>query len=336
MSEELGRLAIVEELGAQLAAGFRRRESSLLRRPALRVAALAAAAGVGAGVVLVTQLSGGPSEAQAAAARVLTTAAAQVVAHPGAMPRPDQFLFVRWRDTYLTPVRTAASAPLALGELRAPKALVTTTGWTSWSVTRVGNTGGRVLSVTFPTAAARALWVRLGRPRLGFVPAGIVKITPVEAIPVGRVSLRIRQLLRFPADPRTIAARWFGGESAANVISDIPNIEELPLRANLRAAIYRALTLVPGITFVGSARTLDGRVGNVIGTPDGVVRSDLIIDPDTGGLLGTRTVVLDAKAIDLPKGTVFAQQIIVRRAITNRPAPPAAKPSAPSPPAPKR
>jgi hypothetical protein len=46
--------------------------------------------------------------------------------------------------------------------------------------------------------------------------------------------------------------------------------------------------------------------------------------------------VLDAKAIDLPKGTVFAQQIIVRRAITNRPAPPAAKPSAPSPPAPKR
>jgi hypothetical protein len=76
-------------------------------------------------------------------------------------------------------------------------------------------------------------------------------------------------------------------------------------------------------------------VGNAIGTPDGVVRSDLIIDPATGGLLGTRTVVLDARAVDLPRGSVFAQQVIVRRAVTNRPAPPAQKPSAPSPPPPR-
>jgi hypothetical protein len=335
VSEELGRLAIVQELGAQLTAGFARRERSRLQRPAGRALAVTAAVVVGAGVALAARLGGGASDAQAAAKRVLRSAAAQVVAHPGALPRPGQFLFVRWRAAYLTPVRNQANTPLALGELRAPKALVTTTGWTAWSVTRVGDTGGRVLSVRFPTTAAHALWVRLGRPSFDVSEPGIVKMTPVAQIPVGAVSLSIGRLLHFPSDPHLIAARWFAGESAANVLSDIPNIEELPLRADLRAAIFRALTLVPDISFVGRARTLDGRVGNAIGTPDGVVRSDLIIDPATGGLLGTRTVVLDARAVDLPRGSVFAQQVVVARAVTNLPAPPAQKPSAPSPRSPR-
>ena len=59
MSEELANLPILEELGAQLVAGFRRRETGRLRRPLVRFAALAVAAAVGAGAVLVSELGGG-------------------------------------------------------------------------------------------------------------------------------------------------------------------------------------------------------------------------------------------------------------------------------------
>jgi hypothetical protein len=143
--------------------------------------------------------------------------------------------------------------------------------------------------------------------------------------------MSVHQILSSPADPRVIATRWFGRASAFNVISDIPNIEELPLSAKLRAAIYRAMTLLPGITLVGPARTLDGRVGTAIGANAGIVRVELIIDRASGGLLGTRTVVTNTKsanrprgtvAYDLPSGTVIFQQVVERQAITDRPGPP--------------
>lgn len=319
MSEDLTGLPIVEELGAALVAGFRRRETGRTRRPALREGALAAAAAVAGAILLTTQLGGGPTQAQAAAVRVLRSAAATLEAHPAALPRRGQFLFVRWRYVYLTPVRAGADTPLPIAALGSPKALVRATGWTSWSTTRAGETGGRVLGVSFPTVAARALWVRLGRPRLGVTPVAAVAITPVSRIPVGRISLSVRRLISFPANPRTIATRWFAGESAVNVISDIPVIEELPLPAKLRAAIYRALTLVPGIAFVGRARTLDGRVGTAIGTPGPVVRSDLIIDPRNGSVLGIRTVATNPEVTALPDGTVLFQQVTAERVITNRP-----------------
>jgi hypothetical protein len=86
-----------------------------------------------------------------------------------------------------------------------------------------------------------------------------------------------------------------------------------------------AIALVPGIRLEGPARALTGRVGVALGTPEGVVRSDVIIDPRTGSVLGGRTVVIDATVENLPAGTVVSQQSVVERAITNAPGPPRKK-----------
>ena len=51
--------------------------------------------------------------------------------------------------------------------------------------------------------------------------------------------------------------------------------------ADLRAALYKAAALIPGVTVTDRQTTIDGRKGVAIGIPssDGVTRTDVIIDP---------------------------------------------------------
>lgn len=74
--------------------------------------------------------------------------------------------------------------------------------------------------------------------------------------------------------------------------------------AELRAVLYKAAALIPGVTVVDRQATLDGRTGVAIGitAPDGAVRQDIIIDPTTGLLIGERHVALKATA-EFPAGT---------------------------------
>lgn len=66
--------------------------------------------------------------------------------------------------------------------------------------------------------------------------------------------------------------------------------------ADLRAALYQAAALIPGVTVVDSQATLDGQVGIAIGRVESnAVRYDIIIDPATGQLIGERTVTLTAQ-----------------------------------------
>jgi hypothetical protein len=320
MSDELMDLQILDELGAALVAGFRRREASWLRAPKVRFAAVATAAAIGAGAVLVSQLGGGGT-AQASAAQLLRAAANAAATAPARLPKPSQFLVVSWRTVYLAPVRSGPLTPLTIGQLRTPKAVVTEIGYDAWSATRTGQTNGRVLSVTFRSVAARALWVRLGRPRLGGQ-SGPMEIAPGSQIAIGRAGITPQQLLRLPAKARVIERRLFAGAGAANVLDYVSTIALYPIAPRLRAAVYRAMTLVPGIRFEGRARTLTGQVGIAFGAPAGAVRADLIIDPRTGGVLGNRTVVIDSTATGLPVGTVYFQQTVTERAITDSPRPP--------------
>ncbi|PSL52177.1 hypothetical protein B0I31_1144 [Saccharothrix carnea] len=63
--------------------------------------------------------------------------------------------------------------------------------------------------------------------------------------------------------------------------------------ADLRAALYRALTRLPGLEVTERQANLDGRVGIALGVDDGDRRHDIIIDPETGLFLGERQVVTD-------------------------------------------
>lgn len=75
--------------------------------------------------------------------------------------------------------------------------------------------------------------------------------------------------------------------------------------ADLRAAMYGALAQIPGVYLAEGEATLDGRTGVAIGRD---LHSDsysyqLLIDPATGLLIGTRTVQLDEGDF-IPAGTV--------------------------------
>jgi hypothetical protein len=65
------------------------------------------------------------------------------------------------------------------------------------------------------------------------------------------------------------------------------------LPADLRATMYRAMTFIPGVTVTEQFVTIDGRTGTAIGLDLGTrgdIRTDIVIDPRNGILIGERTL----------------------------------------------
>lgn len=76
--------------------------------------------------------------------------------------------------------------------------------------------------------------------------------------------------------------------------------------ADVRAALYRAAALIPGVTVTDGGTTLNGRHGVAIGRTEGAdgVRQELIIDPTDGSLIGERDVLTRGLGVE-PAGTVM-------------------------------
>lgn len=77
--------------------------------------------------------------------------------------------------------------------------------------------------------------------------------------------------------------------------------------ADLRAALYKAAAMIPGVKITEGQANLDGRTGVAIGRMEssGVTRrKEIIIDPDTGQLIGER-VVLTQDYGAIPAGTAI-------------------------------
>jgi hypothetical protein len=329
MSEELANLAILDELGAQLGAGFRRSEAGRVKRPAKRAAVLALAAAIGAGAVLATQAGdGGTTQAQAAA-RLLGTVARAAERQQTRLPGPRQFFFVAQRSTVLLPIGARAGL-LATRELHGPHARVVIDSWVAWSATRPGAVRTVLASMTFLTAAARERWVALGRPPLYRALVFSTRAQTVAAIGrriplAGSRSLTIAELLTLPADPGKLYRTVFRGLPASAAFDAAATLNLYPLRAPVRAALYRALARVRGIVAIGSPGSLAGRTVVALGVPDGGVEDEIILDPSTGAFVGSRTVTRASRADGLALGSVRSQTLIIERAITNRPAPPSGR-----------
>jgi hypothetical protein len=75
--------------------------------------------------------------------------------------------------------------------------------------------------------------------------------------------------------------------------------------ADLRAALYRALALLPGLQVTERVANLDGHQGTALGLTENGERHDLIIDPATGQYIGERTVHM-SDDYDLPPGTIVS------------------------------
>jgi len=84
----------------------------------------------------------------------------------------------------------------------------------------------------------------------------------------------------------------------------------------LRAAAYRVLARLDGVKLVGDVRDPLGRRGVGLDAPIGYTRdarTRLIINPRTGDVLATQTVVVhDTDGVDAAPGAVIGQTVYTR------------------------
>ncbi len=75
--------------------------------------------------------------------------------------------------------------------------------------------------------------------------------------------------------------------------------------ADLRAAIYKALALMPDIKITHRRANLHGRTGTAFGITFDNLRDEVIIDPDSGRYIGSRMVQVKNSPVGLKDGTVL-------------------------------
>jgi hypothetical protein len=87
--------------------------------------------------------------------------------------------------------------------------------------------------------------------------------------------------------------------------------------ADLRAALYRALALLPGLQVTEQVANLDGWQGAALGLSQSGSRHDLIIDPNTGQFIGSQTVIEDDKH-GVPPGTKVSYTSVSNPVVVDR------------------
>jgi hypothetical protein len=126
---------------------------------------------------------------------------------------------------------------------------------------------------------------------------------------LGRPGISLGDLAQLPADPAALRARLAelhrrGDPAATDAPKDLDpwlfqaasSLLNAPVSPEVRSAALRLLADLPGVTNAGSATDPLGRTGVAIAESSssplsGTVQRQLVIDPATGRLLATQTVV---------------------------------------------
>ncbi|TDP95141.1 CU044_5270 family protein [Labedaea rhizosphaerae] len=113
-----------------------------------------------------------------------------------------------------------------------------------------------------------------------------------------------------PRDPHKLLTDKYLGTNAGPALSrTITWLRSGLVPGDLRAAIYRALAMVPGIEITDNVANLDGHRGVAFGADTAGYRTDIVIDPATGQYIGFREV--DDGTLGMPKGTVHDSSSMV-------------------------
>jgi hypothetical protein len=290
--------------GTAIAPKKARRRLRLPRMGVRLVAIGALAAAIAAGVTVV-QSSGGtdrdgrprsvlpgvPAGPVANAAEALDRAAAAAEARPFTAPRPDQWTYVENRNT------SPSKGP---GGLATGGALKT-----------------RLQSQWRRADGKRSAWIVKGRLHTQDEPG---PLTPPSDYAT---------LAALPSDPDALL-RWayeemggLGGDTeegrrsmAFTMFNTILRDSVLPPK--VEAAIYRAMKTIPGVTLADDAVDVAGRPAMSVGrVQEGWLRSEVLLDRQTYGYLGERSIAIKdhtSKGLDgrfhVKRGTV---QIYVAR-----------------------
>ena len=132
-------------------------------------------------------------------------------------------------------------------------------------------------------------------------------------------------VLGLPLDPAALVKYLYatrqGGSASADEDAMVRIIDILRTGlapADKRAALFRALALIPGVEVTKQQATLNGQVGVALGRqdPSRDYRAEIIVDPKTGNMIGEREVLTQPRG-DVPSGTVI-KSTSVSVSIVNR------------------
>jgi hypothetical protein len=212
-------------------------------------------------------------------------------------------------------------------------------------LTVVGSRGGRKQSAHYLTSQSRTAYTAVdGRRPTWFVdrPGTLVRqlagpkgfeqpavggptsiwttnLAP-SAIPGSWQTPNVAWLRALPRDPVTLRERLYAdaaghGQSLDGevlvLVADVLRTGLVP--SDLRAALFRVLATVPGVKVQAGRTTVNGRTGVAIGRDEtaGVDRQEIVVDPETGQLIGERRVAI--RGVDgIRAGTVLGDTAVGR------------------------
>ncbi len=298
------------------------RRSVPRRTPMRLVAGLAAAAIVAVGIQVAQVATPEGRGTPSAAAQLLDRAATATIGAQDPVVGPSQYLKVTTLGTYLATVMDIESDGTGLSYLEAEKREVWIPG------------------------DPRAEWVmRVGprTPYLFFAPGDKEKLTGAEDPGTGHFQRAVdgkffgpdtdpagwqnpdREFLAgLPRDPAVLLDRihqdsgWdcatgdclgqgpSRDAEALTYAADVLRSGVVP--GDLRAALFRAVGLVPGVEVVDERANFEGRTGVAVGRvePSNGLRQEIIFDPDTGQVIGERDVTTRAGDDGIPVGAVVS------------------------------
>ena len=282
--------------------------------------------------------------AEPAAVKVLTTAAAAAARAPEPALGPGKYWYVRERGTRVGGNEDQFGTSKSF-HFRTP--YDNETWWAPDGESRTRQSFGRP---RFLSSADRDVWIANGRPEL---PGPIVHVDKESPSTSDRsdgwVPMTYEQIVELPTDlaqlSDVLSERLHAGQPNGSCptplgpdgrcphrpVTDLDRygaivflLTNYPLPAQLRSALYQALTRLDGIELTGEVTDLAGRrgVGVTIGPTEEKLprRTVLIFDPATGRLLGTRSVLAaDVPGTRLPPGTVMEEAAFVEMAVVDSP-----------------
>jgi hypothetical protein len=127
-------------------------------------------------------------------------------------------------------------------------------------------------------------------------------------------------LAGLPHDPRALLERIYRDSrgqgpsrqgEALVFIADVLRAGAGIVPADLRAALFKAATRIPGVQVIDKRANLDGRTGVSVGRyePKTRMRQELIFDPETGQVIGEREVNLNRRSAPGDPAVVWPDHI---------------------------
>jgi hypothetical protein len=283
--------------------------------------------------------------AEPAAVKVLTTAAAAAARAPEPAFGPGKYWYVRERGTKVGTNYDQIGSPKSFHWRRPYE---NETWWAIDGEARHRETQERAQLLG---PAERAVWAANGRPKLPGREVFTFDENPrTSDRSDGWLPLTYEQIVELPTDPAqlsdVLSERIYAGQPNGSCpvplgpdgrcphrpVTDRDRfgaivflLTNYPLPAQLRSALYQALTRLDGIALTGEVTDLAGRrgVGVTIGPAEEEKlprRMMLIFDPATSRLLGIREVLAaEVPGFRLPPGTVMEDAAFVEMSVVDSP-----------------